>query len=299
MRRARITYQGAYHHVMNRGLKGERIFQEDSAKQYFLTNLYKKSENLRIKLLSYCIMNNHYHLILQNTSEKLSEFMKQLNSQYGTFYRKRNGGKGYVFQSRYKSPLIQDDKYLKMAIIYTLLNPVRASIVKDPFQYKWSSINDYYSKKKNSIIDVEFIQDLFNSKDSFCKLLSEWGDLTLEINKTRFGSIIGDENFIKKAIQKYNRRMAETESERRRKIDYIFKSTEEVISRFEKEKKVNIENINVDTYNGKRLRSLLLIHLKDQAGLKYSEIIKYPIFRSLKHSSLSQLYKKAKYKYKN
>jgi len=130
---------------MNRGVRGEDIFLDNRGKDYFLSILKEKSKKLRIKLLAYCIMNNHYHQILQNTSDRLSSFMKQLNSQYGIYYRKKEGGKGYVFQGRYKSILIQEDRYLDMAIIYVLLSPVRAGRVSDPYNYRWSSIQDYFS----------------------------------------------------------------------------------------------------------------------------------------------------------
>ena len=98
MRRARVVYDGSYHHVMNRGLEGRSIFLGDKSKSFFLNLLKEKSKKLKIRLLGYCVMDNHYHLILQNSSAKLSEFMKQLNGHYGMIYRKKEGEKGYVFQ---------------------------------------------------------------------------------------------------------------------------------------------------------------------------------------------------------
>ena len=96
MRRARVKFSGSYHHVMNRGLEGRRIFSGDKAKYDFLYLLNEKSKKTKIRLLAYCLMDNHYHLIVQNDSGKLSEFMKQLNGHYGIIYRKREGEKGYL-----------------------------------------------------------------------------------------------------------------------------------------------------------------------------------------------------------
>jgi REP element-mobilizing transposase RayT len=151
MRRARITYPGAFHHVMNRGIEGKDIFSDDTDKDIFLRILKEKSKKLRIRLLVYCIMNNHYHLVLQNSSGMLSDFMRELNGEYGMVYRKRKGGRGYVFQSRYKSTIIQEGAYLKMVIIYVSLNPVRAGKVLNPYEYEWSSIREYFVDENSGI----------------------------------------------------------------------------------------------------------------------------------------------------
>lgn len=154
MRKARVTYTESYHHVMNRGIQGEEIFSDGRAKVYFLEIMEEKSENLKMRIFAYCLMDNHYHLILRNSSGRLSEFMKQLNGQYGIYYRKKKGGRGYVFQNRFKSTLIQKDKYLKMAILYVLLNPVRGRIVEFPWQYRWSRIGEYCRQEKSLFSEV-------------------------------------------------------------------------------------------------------------------------------------------------
>lgn len=105
MRRARLTYRDAYHHVMNRGHGGEAIFHDDAARSRFLEMLEAGSTAQRIRVFAYCIMDDHYHVVLRNSSGKLSEFMKELNGEYGTYYRRRAGGSGYVFQGRFKSTL--------------------------------------------------------------------------------------------------------------------------------------------------------------------------------------------------
>ena len=133
MRRARITYQGAFHHTMNRGLEGRKIFETDKLKSTFLKLLEKNKKKYRIRIFAYCLMDNHFHLIVENSSGRMSEFFKQLNSQFATYYRTRVKEKGYVFQDRFKSTLIQDDSYLIKAIAYILTNPVRAKICKSAY----------------------------------------------------------------------------------------------------------------------------------------------------------------------
>ena len=110
MRRARITYQGAFHHAMNRGHDGLKIFKKDDDKEFFLKLLSKNSRNLKTRILAYCLIDNHYHLVLENTSGRMSDFFKQVNGQYGSYYRQTYKGKGHVFQDRYKSRIIQREK---------------------------------------------------------------------------------------------------------------------------------------------------------------------------------------------
>lgn len=294
MRRARLTYKGAYHHVMNRGIKGENIFGDKRAKAYFLSILDEKSEKQGIGIFGYCIMRNHYHIVLQNSSGKLSEFMKQLNGQYGIYYRKRMGGKGYVFQGRFESTLIQDDRYMEMALLYVLLNPVRKGIVRDPWNYEWSSIGQYFARTKPSFIDTELVEELFKEKRALKELLVEWAVRDLPVKKTRAGYVLGEDSFIEQAIRKFDRRKKEEGSKRRRKHEYKLESAEKVIRDFEKQVGSKIEGIDVESRKGRVLRNELLVLLKDRAGLTYSEIIEYPLFQNLKYSSLGQLYKRIK-----
>ncbi len=293
MRHPRITYLNAFHHIMNKGYNGNPIFSNPKDKKFFLKILKKKSKKLCIRLLCYSLMDNHYHLILQNTSGKLSDFMRQINGEYAIYYRKTYGGKGYVFQNRYKSTLIQRDQYLKMAIIYVLLNPVRAGKVQNVFKYKWSSITLYFQSKKDEIVDTDFIEGIFQTKNNLISSIEAWYNQKIKTKHTPMGPILGDEQFIDNAIKKFDRRGKENGSLRKRKDDYSFKTPEGIIRGLEKKYRIKFDKIDVQTKIGKELRSELLVRLKNEGGLKYSEIIKYPIFKELKYSSLGQIYKRA------
>ena len=294
MRRARISYTGSYHHVMNRGIRGEEIFPDDRAKLYFLKTIEEKTRDLKIKIFAYCLMDNHYHLILQNSSGRLSEFMKQLNGQYAIYYRKRKGGRGYVFQNRFKSTLIQEDRYLKMTILYVLLNPVRGEIARFPWEYRWSSIGEYYTGEDSLFVDNEFVEGLFKTREDLKKLLIEWTGDDLPIRRTRFGDILGEDRFIKQSIKKFDRRKRECTSYKMRRDECSFKSIKDVIKEFEDKRGVRIGEIKLNNHQGKALRAELLVSLKDEAGLTYSKIIQHPLFQLLKYSSLGQLYKRTK-----
>ncbi len=295
MRKARVTYKDAYHYIMNYGFEEKGIFSDSGSKSYFLKLLKEKSEKLKIRLLAYYIADNYYCLVLQNSSGRLSDFMRELNSQYAINYRQKEGNKGYVFQGRYKSILIQEGQYLKKAIIHVLSSPVREKIKDNPYNYEHSSIREYFNNKKSSIIDREYVEKTFQNKTAFDKLLEKLKTKELPVKRTRFGDLIGGENFREKAMGKFDRRdNGAGKSKRRRKGDYIFDTVDNVIEDFEKKRDIKLDEIKTHTKAGKELRSELLVTLKDKAGLRYKEIIDMPIFHPLKYSSLGQLYKRAK-----
>ena len=117
------------------------------------------ARNLKVRILAYCIMDSHYHLILENSSGRMSDFFRQLNGNFGMIYRKLHGEEGYVFQSRYKSTLIQAEGYLRIAIRYALLNPVRTGLVAKYDHYPWSSASEYFSQKSKGVVDNQFLRN--------------------------------------------------------------------------------------------------------------------------------------------
>ena len=148
MRHARLTWMGTFHHVMNRGLGGEAIFQTPELKQIYLTILQEQSKLNHIRIFAYCLMDTHFHLILENSSGRLSEFMKKVNSLYGFIYRRRLGGRGYVFHDRFKSTLVENDAYLQTAIVYVLLNPVRATARRSSSGCRWRETWKTWARKR-------------------------------------------------------------------------------------------------------------------------------------------------------
>ncbi len=294
MRRARVTYKGAFHHAMNRGYNGTPIFKEDEDKETFLRLLREISEKLRIRILCYCIMDNHYHIILQNSSGKMSKFFKQLNGQYGTIYRTKYGGRGYVFQDRFKSMIIQKDSYLLLSIAYVLKNPVRARVVKNSINYKWSSINEYFNEIKSPVTDRVFTEELFDTRAGLLSMIRDLNIDKLPTAKTEVGTIMGGGEFIVKSKELFNRRSGSRSLEGRRIDDKYFEPVEKVFFEFERKYNIKVDKLLTHTNKGKKKRAELLCNLKDFAGLSYREIGKFNIFSDLKVNSLPSIYKNYK-----
>lgn len=281
---------------MNRGHGGEKIFLDKNKKGIFLDYLEKAQKHTKIKILAYCVMDNHYHLVIQNTSGKMSDFVKRLNGDFGRYYAKISKRKGYVFQSRFNSTLIEDDYYLNNSIIYLLQNPVRAGIVPKPEYYKWSSVNLYHPSTKSEIVDIKFVKEIFGSEKQFLEKLHMVSHNKLPIKNTKYGNFFGSDKFFKSALNKFNRRKKPLEQNKgvKRKDDFFFESMEKVIWEFEKKKRIKIDKIDISTIKGKRLRGELLLLLKDKTGLTYSEIGVFDIFSDLNSNSLRSIYRNTK-----
>ncbi len=295
MRKPRFTYKGAFHHVMNRGHNKSNIFPASADKKYFINLLHQRASLLKIRIFAFCIMDNHYHIIIQNSSGKLSDFMKQLNGIYATYFRKKYGGVGYVFQNRYKSTLIQNEKYLSTAIAYTLYNPVRAGVVDNVFNYKYSSINEYYNNSiniNNYITDVAFVEDIFQSKDNFLFIVMS-ANIKVEEKNSHIGKVLGDEEYIEKIAEENNRRESIEEIHVKRRKDeykYDFPGYKEVIKEFENMHRISVYKMDKHSIEWKRIRIKLLIEIREKCGLRYSEINLIDIFNTYKLDSLRSIY---------
>ena len=144
----RVEHEGAVYHILSRGNKAESIFQEDSDKEYFLDVLSRAAERYGTEVYAYCIMGNHYHLLVGAPLGMLSEVMHMIQSSFGSHMRRNRKWIGHVFAGRYKSLCVEKEGYLLELSRYIHLNPVRAGITKMPEEYNWSSYRYYMGEKR-------------------------------------------------------------------------------------------------------------------------------------------------------
>lgn len=135
----RIEYPGALYHVTSRGNAKQNIFLSDRDRKVFLGLLGQIAERFHFVFYAYCLMDNHYHLLIETPEGNLSEGMRQLNGIYTQKYNWLNGKTGHVFQGRYKAIIVDRDSYLLELVRYVSLNPVRAFMVMGPGDWAWSS----------------------------------------------------------------------------------------------------------------------------------------------------------------
>jgi putative transposase len=139
VRPLRIEYPGAVYHITSRGDRREPIAKDDTDRVQFLEILGQALQRFDAQAWAYCLMGNHYHLVLRTKQANLSRLMRQINGVYTQAFNRRHGLTGHLFQGRYKAILVDSDSYLLQVCRYVDLNPVRARMVKRPDAYAWSS----------------------------------------------------------------------------------------------------------------------------------------------------------------
>lgn len=135
----RIEFAGAVYHVTARGDRREQIFDDDEDRQSFLTVLGEALARFDAQCLAYCLMGNHYHLVLYTRAANLSRLMRQLNGVYTQRYNRRHGLVGHLLQGRFKAILVDRDSYLLALCRYVERNPVAAHLAVQPQDWPWSS----------------------------------------------------------------------------------------------------------------------------------------------------------------
>jgi putative transposase len=135
----RICVAGGIYHVIARGNGRGAIVQDDIDRQYFLNILTGVVDRFSWLCHAYCLMNNHYHLVLETPLPNLPAGMRQLNGRYAQAFNARHDRSGHVFESRYRSVLVERESYLLELCRYVVLNPVRASLCSEPGDWPWSS----------------------------------------------------------------------------------------------------------------------------------------------------------------
>jgi len=147
----RIAYPDAVYHVINRGNRRDPIFTCDDDRREFLRRLQLAVRKHRLVLHGWCLMPNHYHLLIETPGANISRAMHDFQSSYANWFRIKYRRVGSVFQSRYKAVLVENTEYLLTALAYIHLNPVRAGIAEAPEKFAWSSHRIYTGKAKDEM----------------------------------------------------------------------------------------------------------------------------------------------------
>jgi len=154
----RIEYPNAFYHVINRGNAGDRD------KEKFLEYLEIAAERYLIKVHTYCLMTNHYHLVIETPQPNLSRAIKWINVSYAAYFNRKRDRSGHLFQGRFKALVVDADEYLKPLSRYIHLNPVRAKMVESPDSYPWSSYATIIGKRQvERWYDSGWLLSLFGS----------------------------------------------------------------------------------------------------------------------------------------
>jgi putative transposase len=172
-RQLRIEFAGAFYHVTSRGNQKQAIVQDDQDRGAFLDYLDKAHEKFGGIIHAFCLMDNHFHLLIETPRGNLSKFMHFIKTSYSLYFNARYSRVGHLFQGRFKAILIEADSYAQAVSRYIHLNPVRAGLIPNPDDYRWSSLGEYAGLRpplpwlRTDFILSYFGDDIKSSRSSY------------------------------------------------------------------------------------------------------------------------------------
>ena len=210
----RISFPGAFYHVTSRGNERRSIYQTNRDFEKFLGYLESATERYGARIHCFCLMTNHYHLLLETPRGNLQAILHHLNTGYTNYFNTKRKRVGHLFQGRYKAILVEKDPYALELSRYIHLNPVRAQLVKDPLRYPWSSYSAYGEKKKRwGWLHTEFIlAQISRNKRKALRGYREYTQRGIAENiedplkKTVASTVIGSEEFIEWVRERWVKR---------------------------------------------------------------------------------------------
>lgn len=159
-RTGRKRSESGIYHIVLRGSNRQTIFEDEEDAIKFLETLQRYMDISGYKLYAYCLMGNHVHLLLKEEQEELGVIMRRIGASYVYWYNLKYQRCGHLFQDRYKSEPVEDDRYFLTVLRYIHQNPLKAGIVNDIADYRWSSYPEYMGSSK--MIETDFALQLFN-----------------------------------------------------------------------------------------------------------------------------------------
>ena len=294
----RIQYPGAVYHITCRGNARQDIYRDDKDRKTFLEILTESQKIYHIKIYSYVLMSNHYHLLLETPKGNISDYMRHLNMRYTSHYNRRHKKVGHLFQGRFKGLLVDKDTYLTMLSRYIHLNPVKIkSMRRMPYEeklkylrnYRWSSLPGYINKRrKQDFVDYDLVLEEYGGdneegRKAYGQMISIdiSGDMEMK-DKIVGQSIIGREEFVEKVLDNYlNRDSDKRETPSLRELQGL-KMQEDIIKIFEEETGKSLEEIK--RRKGME-RNIMMDLLYREGGLSNVEIGK---LMEIDYSTVSQ-----------
>jgi REP element-mobilizing transposase RayT len=165
-RTRRVKSETGIYHVILRGINKQIIFEDDEDHEMFLKTLKQYKSQSQYKLLAYCLMGNHVHLLLKTEKEELGQIFRRIGASYVYWYNHKYNRTGHLFQDRYKSEVVETDAYLFAVLRYIHQNPIKAGIVNKLEEYTWSSYAEYLRLTNDQYVDQDFVLNLFDENRS-------------------------------------------------------------------------------------------------------------------------------------
>ncbi len=167
--------ENGIYHIYNRGCNKDNIFFNKENHLYLLRLMEKFKDSYKIEIIAYCLMPNHYHLLMQQKSAKpISSYIQKIFNGYVQAINKQQNRSGTLFEGRSKSILVDKEEYLIHLIRYIHINPVVANIIKKPEQWKYSNYLEWIGKREGSLFSKKVFNSLFDSNKQYQSFVVEY-----------------------------------------------------------------------------------------------------------------------------
>ena len=298
----RLEFPGAFYHIVNRGNAQGKIFLNNRDREKFLDYLRNSVVRFSLIVHAYCLMDNHYHLIVETPEANISRALQWLNVSYAVYFNKKRNRIGHLFQGRFKALIVHADEYLQILSRYIHLNPMRAKLVKQPENYRWSSYNAYIGNVETpEWLETSYVLNTFQKTKiqamhlykKFCE------DVDPESLKNPSkgavqGFILGNDHFVKsiqeKLIFSY---MDQNEISQLRKLR-LKPTVEDVVEAVCKEFSGYVEDITIAGKKGNTAREVAIYLSFLHTGLTGKEVENY--FGKISGARVTMIRKKVNYK---
>ena len=286
----RIEYRGAWYHVMNLGRRGESIFAGKQDYRQFVELLKETTETWNLRVAAYCLMANHYHLLVRTPDANISRCMRHIDGVYTQRFNRLHRCDGQLFRGRYKSILLDADSYLLQLVKYIHRNPLRAGVTDKLDRYAWSSHRGYLSRsEKWDWLHKEYVLSMLSKRkvDRLTRYrrfisMEDEEEISKVYERKKWPSVLGSKRFVDAIKEKFFFRKADDEVPQSRELAPDLDRIKKAVSAFygiDEGKLLRSrrgdfnEPRNVAIYLTRRLRSDSLKQIGEQFQLdKYSSV---------------------------
>ena len=258
-RSLRIEYPGALYHITSRGNARQKTYLSKTDYNQFIFVLKDVIKRYNWVCYTYCLMPNHYHLVIETPEANLSAGMRQLNGVYTQKFNYIHKRVGHLFQGRYKAMVVEKESYLGELIRYVVLNPVRAKLVKNPEHWRWSGHREVLSKESDICINRQKLISVFETAKNYKEFISQKTVDESPWDKLKGDIILGSYEFIEKIKHHFSKNGKDKEISKK--------------ARFVGRPKLKEIIINNDDNKDKRNKQIITAYLK--YGYTQKEISDY------------------------
>ena len=269
----RLQAEHCLYHIMSRGDDRKRIFTVPPDYGKFMDYVMKAKERYQFCLYAYCLMANHFHLLVETQLANISKIMHHIKGSYTTYYNIRHRRTGHLFQGRFKSIVVDKDAYFLELTRYIHLNPVYAGIVPDPGTYQWSSYQGYLGKKNEYINKDEIKQYLGMTMRQYQRFVLEGTKKPNNpLKKVYAGFLLGSTGFIKDKLQDLKIQITSNDVAHKKMLRDDLAVVEEIIQEVTKHYKTTIEEMKKSMNRPMHAKHILVYLLRRLTGLSNREI---------------------------